>query len=109
MLTMIPPIVAIGLAAIIFGRAICVVYNAHPSKHRHPLLFIGFGYSYVTLGAGAIFAAIDVCGGNTGDVALWLILIGSAGLIAFDRRRQQCWAVTHCPAEMAETEKRGGR
>jgi len=106
MLTMIPAIVATGLAAIIFGRAICVVYNAHPSKHRHPLLFIGFGYSYVTLGAGAIFAAIEICGHDVGSLPLWLILIGSAGLIAFDRRRQQCWAVTHCPAESGDE---GGR
>ena len=106
MLTMIPPIVAIGLASLIFGRAICVLYSAHPSKHRHPLLFVGFGYSYLALGAGAIFAAIEICGADVGHWPLWLILIGSAGLIAFDRRRQQCWSVTHCPAEADE---RGGR
>lgn len=102
MLTMIPPIVAIALATVIFGRAICVVYKAHPRAHRHPLLFIGFGYSYVTLGAGSIFAAIEICGHDVGHWPLWLILIGSAGLIAFDRRRQKCWSMTHCPAEIDE-------
>ena len=91
MLTMIPAIVATGLAAIIFGRAICVVYNAHPSKHRHPLLFIGFGYSYVTLGAGAICGALAIVIDHheLADAAIWLLLAGSCGLIAFDRRARQ--------------------
>ena len=102
MMTMIPPVVAILLATVIFVRAVCVCYSTTPANHRHPLMFLGFGYSYVLLGAGAVFSAIEILGADVGQIPLWLILIGSAGLIVFDRRRQQCWAITHCPAERQE-------
>jgi len=102
MIELLSTLAAVMLASVIFTRAVCVCYSTHPSKHRHPLLFIGFGYSYVLAGAGAVLAAIDILGADVGHWPEWLILIGSAGLIAFDRRRQQCWAVTHCPAEDRE-------
>ena len=93
--------VAILLAVIIFGRAVCVVYSAHPSKHRHPLLFLGFGYSYVLLGAGALAGAIALCTDHKElhDLAVWLLLVGSCGLIVFDRRAALCWSRTSCPLE----------
>lgn len=99
MTTILPPIVAIALAAIILVRAICVLHMTTPARHQHPVLFFGFGYSYVTLGAGAIFAAIDICGADVGHWPLWLLLAGSCGLIAFDRRRTECMSITHCPAD----------
>lgn len=93
--------VAILLAVIIFGRAVCVVYGASPKKHRHPLHFIGFGYSYVTLGAGALAGAIALCTNHPElhDLAVWLLLLGSCGLIVFDRRAALCWSRPVCPLE----------
>lgn len=99
MWTMIPPVIACVLAAIIVVRAICVLHMTTPAKHHHPVLFYGFGYSYVLLGAGAIFAAIDILGADVGTVPQWLLLAGSCGLIAFDRRRTECMSITHCPSE----------
>lgn len=99
MTSQLPPLAAIIMAAVIFIRAVCVVHGASPKKHRHPLLFLGFGYSYVLLGAGAVACAIDICGHDLGQIPLWLILAGSCGLIVFDRRRQQCWTLADCPAE----------
>ena len=53
------------------------------------------------LGAGAAFAAValvaDVPGAD--ELALWLLLAGSVGLIAFDRRAKRCLAETQCPIE----------
>jgi hypothetical protein len=91
---------AIALAATIFIRAICVVHGTSPKRHRHPLLFVGFGYSYVILGAGAVFSAVEICtAGDLGGLPLWLMLAGSTGLIVFDRRMAICWTRTDCPAE----------
>jgi cell division protein FtsW (lipid II flippase) len=92
--------VAILFAVIIFGRAVCVVYSASPKKHSHPLHFIGFGYSYIVLGAGAAFAAVALCSDrDVHDLALWLLLLGSCGLIVFDRRAALCWSRPTCPIE----------
>lgn len=99
MIDLLSPLAAAILAAIIFTRAVCVCYSTSPAKHAHPVLFLGFGYSYVTLGAGAVLGAVDILGADVGHLPLWLILIGSAGLIAFDRRRSQCWHVTQCPMD----------
>lgn len=91
---------AIALAATIFVRAICVVHGTTPAKHRHPLLFVGFGYSYVILGAGAVFSAVEICAAaDLGGLPLWLMLAGSTGLIIFDRRMAICWTRTDCPLE----------
>jgi len=93
-------LVALALAAVIVARVICVVYQTSAARHRHTLLFLGFGYSYVTLGAGAIFGAValtarpDLCA-----LALWLLLAGSCGLILFDRRAARCWTATACPID----------
>lgn len=99
MTELLSPLAAVTLAAIIFTRAVCVCYSTSPAKHAHPILFFGFGYSYVLLGAGAIFAAVDILGVEVGDIPLWCMMVGSAGLIAFDRRRAACWHVTQCPVD----------
>lgn len=92
---------AIAFATVIFARAICVLYTTSPKKHSHPAHFIGFGYSYVTLGAGAAFAAVALCFDHPEihDLALWLLLLGSCGLIIFDRRAAACWASESCPMD----------
>lgn len=90
---------AIALAATIFIRAICVAHGTHPGRHHHWLQFAGFGYSYVILAAGAVFAAIEICSTVAmGDLPLWLLLVGSGGLIVFDRRSAKCWTIDDCPA-----------
>lgn len=99
MAELLTPLAAAILAATIFVRAVCVLHMTTPRKHRHPLLFFGFGYSYVTLGAGAIFSAIEIFGADVGQTPLWLMLIGSCGLIVFDRRRTECMSISHCPAD----------
>lgn len=94
-------VAALVLAGIIVCRVICVVYQTTRDKHAHALLFLGFGYSYVIFGAGAICGALGIIVDDfdIAELALWLLLAGSTGLIAFDRRARQCWAVTHCPIE----------
>jgi hypothetical protein len=93
--------IAVAMTVVIVCRVICVVYQTTVRKHRHPLLFIGFGYSYVILGAGAIFAAVALCSAHdVGDLAMWLLLIGTCGLIIFDRRAARCFTSgTDCPLE----------
>ena len=68
-------------------------------------LFLAFaitnGYSYVILGAGAAFGACALVA-DRADLTEWallLMLAGSCGLIAFDRRAARCWMVTDCPME----------
>lgn len=100
MTDLIPPLAAVALAATILMRVICVVWRTTAKAHAHPALFLGFGYSYVILGAGAITGAIALAGAaDTGALALWLLLAGSCGLIIFDRRAAKCWAVTRCPMD----------
>jgi hypothetical protein len=102
-LHMVADLAAVLMAGAIFARALCVVYRTTPRHHRHPVLFVGFGYSYVILGAGAVFAAVELVAGTSLDgLPLWLLLIGSAGLIAFDRRAARCWSLTECPADRQE-------
>lgn len=98
---MIAAAIAMVLSAVIVMRCICVLYMTTNKKHRHPLLFLGFGYSYVTLGAGAIAAALALCTDHADldHVALWLLLVGSVGLITFDRRSAKCWTFVSCPME----------
>lgn len=89
------------MAGVILIRCICVLYMTTHRHHRHPLLYYGFGYSYVALGAGAAFGACALVA-NRHDLAEWallLIMAGSCGLIAFDRRAAKCWTVTDCPME----------
>ncbi len=92
---------ALLLAGTIVVRVICVVYQTSVKKHRHPMLFLGFGYSYVVLGAGAAFGACALVA-DRADLTEWallLMLAGSCGLIAFDRRAAKCWTVTDCPMD----------
>lgn len=96
--------IALVLCSTIVGRCIAVLYRAVPHSHRHPLQFLGFGYSYVTLGAGAISGGLALVLGlhDLADVALWLMLSGSVGLIAFDRRAVHCiTSGEDCPLESA--------
>lgn len=102
---MTPIVIAVAatlMAAVIFARCLCVLYLAAPKKHRHPLLFAGFGYSYVTLGAGALFGAVALVVDihDLTDVALLLMMTGSTGLIIFDRRSVVCISSDKdCPLE----------
>ena len=101
-----PQIIAILFAAVVVARVICVVYRTTARHHRHPLLFLGFGYSYVLLAAGAIFAAVALCvRADLITFALWLLLTGSVGLIVFDRRAARCWGASDCPLERSPNEK----
>lgn len=98
MIAALQSLAAIMLAGIILTRVICVLYQTNAPKHRSTALFLGFGYSYVLLGAGGIFGAVALCSDHDmGDLALWLMLAGSVGLIVFDRRAAKCWSVTDCP------------
>lgn len=93
---------ALVLCAAIVGRCITVLYQAVPGKHKHPILFLGFGYSYVVLGAGAIAGALGLVleRHDLADLGLWAMLAGSTGLIAFDRRAIRCITSSdECPIE----------
>lgn len=94
-------IAAALMAVVILVRCICVLHMTTHRHHRHPLLWLGFGYSYVVLGAGAAFGACALVAGRADltEWALLLMLAGSCGLIAFDRRAAKCWTVTDCPME----------
>jgi len=101
MIGIVETLAAIVLSGIVVTRVICVVYMTSLRHHAHAGLFLGFGYSYVVLGAGAILAAVAL-GMDRHDLAewaLWALLAGSCGLILFDRRARRCWAVTDCPIE----------
>lgn len=101
MIAYLPTFLAVILTGIIVVRCICVLHQTTAKKHRHPLLFLGFGYSYVTLGAGAIVAALALVFDHDDleQIALWLMLAGSVGLIIFDRRSAKCWTFVNCPME----------
>lgn len=94
-------IAAGSMSVVILIRCICVLYMTTRKHHKHPVLWLGFGYSYVALGAGAAFGACALVAGrhDLSEWALLLILAGSCGLIAFDRRAARCWTVTDCPVE----------
>ena len=83
MTPMISAAIALLLTGVILVRVICVVYHTTATKHAHPLLYLGFGYSYVVLGAGAAFAAValvaDVPGAD--DLALWNQAIAQGKLL----------------------------
>jgi len=104
MIDLLQQLAAGAMAIIILVRCICVLYMTTHSHHRHPLLFYGFGYSYVILGAGAAFGACALVAGRADltEWALLLMLAGSCGLIAFDRRAAKCWTVTDCPMERGQ-------
>lgn len=101
MLEILQQAAAAVMAGVIIVRCICVLYLTTRRHHRHPLLYYGFGYSYVILGAGAAFGACALVA-DRADLTEWallLMLAGSCGLIAFDRRAARCWMVTDCPME----------
>ncbi len=106
-LALMQSIAAAAMAAVILVRCICVLYMTTQAHHRHPVLFYGFGYSYVVLGAGAAFSAVALLA-DRHDLAEWALLAllaGSCGLIAFDRRAARCWMVTNCPMEIKEVRR----
>lgn len=82
---------AIGMAAIIMVRAVCVIYHAYYKTHpRGKLHFVGFGYSYVAFGTAAATALAYLITDNFtyGKAAIWLFLAASSGMILFDRRHR---------------------
>ena len=101
MTDLIATLAAMVLAGIIVTRVICVVYLTSLRHHAHAWMFLGFGYSYVALGAGAILGAValGLDRHDLAELALWVLLAGSCGLILFDRRAKRCWMVTDCPIE----------
>jgi hypothetical protein len=80
---------AIGMAAIIMIRAVCVIYHPYYKTHsRGKLHFAGFGYSYVAYGAVAATALAYLITDyfTYGKAAAWLFLAAWSGMILFDRR-----------------------
>lgn len=83
---------AIGMAAVIMVRAVCVLYHAYyKTHHRGKLNFAGFGYSYVAFGAAAATALAYLLTDQLayGKTAVWLFLAASSGMILFDRRHRK--------------------
>lgn len=104
MIALLPDLAAAALTATILLRVICVVYRTTARQHAHPAAFLGFGYSYVILGAGAIVGAVAlIADPSLTSLALWLLLAGSCGLILFDRRAAKCWSETRCPLDPPPT------
>ncbi len=91
-------ILALSLAMVIFVRVICVIYHLCIKTHQQGKWhFMAFGYSYVAVGAGAACAVAGVSWSDPvwsalmAKAAAWLFLLGSFGLILFDRRpRSKC-------------------
>ena len=84
---------ALCLAMVIFVRVICVVYRLSIKTHsKGKGHFVAFGYSYVAVGAAAACAVAGVSWSDPvwstimAKAAAWLFLVGSVGLIIFDRR-----------------------
>ncbi len=83
---------AIGMAAVIMVRAVCVLYHAYYKTHsRSKLHFAGFGYSYVAFGAAAATALAYLLTDQLtyAKTAIWLFLAASSGMILFDRRSRK--------------------
>lgn len=86
------PIVLAGLAAacaaVILWRALVILNRTHHRSHaRGRAHFLGFGLSYVALGVSAVAAAMSLTGWPGHEGPLLGLLLASAGLILFDRRR----------------------
>ncbi len=82
---------AAGLALIIFLRCFNVLLGMNMRARKCPYwYFLLFGLSYVAVAAAAVGAAIWIGQGEgRGNLSIWGFLIGSAGMILFDRRRRE--------------------
>ena len=80
--------ISVLLAMVIAVRVVCVLYHLDRRRHHRGFLhFSGFGYSYVILGVAAFLAVVGLAiDADLTQPALWGFLLGSAGLIVFDRR-----------------------
>lgn len=92
-------LVAVVACLVIVVRCVCVLYHTHWTRHpRRAWHWVGFGYSYVLLAAASVAGTIGVVAGD----AVWIrgavlgLLAASAGLIAFDRRRETCNRAPNC-------------
>ena len=74
-------------AVVVIFRSVCTINRLHWTTHGHGYAhFLGFGLSYVVLAVGAALAAIDALHGAL-SLAGILLLLASAGLILFDKRK----------------------
>lgn len=84
------PIVAVLLAGVIIVRCVCILNLMHCNQRSHYLFFAAFGVAYITLAISALGGAIDVIESRA-NWPTWGFLISSVALIAFDRRRPECF------------------
>lgn len=78
-------LLAIPLFLVIIARAICVLYMATIDKHGSK--FVGLALSYVVFGSGAYWAMLAlVARPDLSDAGLWMMLLGSTGMILYDKR-----------------------
>jgi len=97
-------LLAAACALVILWRALGVLNRLHHRTHARPSWhFVGFGLSYVTLAVGGVAGALSLAAGwPEHEWPVLLLLLASAGLIAFDRRarpRQD----HHAPGMTVET------
>lgn len=91
----------IGLMAtiVIIARCICVIYQTHWTTHRQGFIhWMGFGASYIAVACGALCGALFLMlsGELRALASVTLFLVGSSGLIAFDRRQPFCKFSDNC-------------
>lgn len=102
---MMPLVSLIALAAtgVIVVRCVCILYQSHWRTHeRGPWHWMGFGYSYIAVAAAAMTGAIFIVSADWrfGLTSVSLFLIGTAGLILFDRRQPYCPHNPTCPRRL---------
>lgn len=77
------------LASIIVIRCARVLRGMDMGNRKQPYWWwLGFGLSYVAVAGAALGSAAHISQGQ-GTLSLWAILLGSAGMILFDRRRRK--------------------
>lgn len=76
-------------ACIVLSRCIGVVNNMHIRTRDAPYWkFVFFGFSYALLAVAALSAMFQAWDGRA-DMAHWLFIVSSAGMIITDRRRKE--------------------
>jgi hypothetical protein len=79
--------VTILAALCVISSSVCILNRLHWTTHtRGYAHFLGYGLSHVVLAGGALLAAIDAAHGVL-SLAGVIVVLASAGLILFDRRR----------------------
>lgn len=83
-------LLALLLAGIILVRCVCILNLMQCNGRSHYLFFAAFGIAYIALAVSALGAALGIIGGRGGWTD-WGFLVSSVALIAFDRRRPECF------------------